>query len=60
MASMIIAGEDCKNCIYNSVDDLDKSKVMVECKIKAKKYHWGQCVPCDLKEEIKIDRAEEI
>lgn len=46
---MILTSE-CENCIQSTINDDDKSKILVYCKIKDKTYYWGQCVPCDYKE----------
>lgn len=46
---MIITSE-CENCTYSIIDDRDKSKVKVYCKIKDKTYYYGQCISCEYKE----------
>lgn len=51
---MIITSE-CENCIYSTVDYSEKAKVMVYCRYKDKTYYWGQCVPCDYKETVKME-----
>lgn len=43
----IITSKCNKECIYGSIDETDKSKVY--CKIKDKKYVYGQKIPCDQK-----------
>ena len=47
--NMIITSE-CEKCIHSVINEEDKSKVIIYCKIKDKTYNWGQCVPCDYKE----------
>ena len=46
---MIVTSE-CEECRYGVVDDSNKSKIVVTCQIKNKKYYYGQCIPCDFKE----------
>lgn len=46
---MIITSE-CENCTYSIINDMDRSKVKVYCKIKDKTYYYGQCIPCEYKE----------
>lgn len=47
---MIITSE-CEQCIYSTINDEDKARVKIYCKVKDKTYYWGQCIPCDYKEE---------
>jgi hypothetical protein len=49
---MIITSE-CENCIHSKLDESDKAKIKIYCAIKNKTYYFGQCVPCEYKEEIK-------
>lgn len=51
MADMIITSE-CEQCIHSVIDETDKAKVTVYCKVKDKIYYWGQCIPCEYKEFI--------
>lgn len=46
---MILAGVDCENCIYGTIDETDKARVKVYCQYKDKSYYFGQCIPCDNK-----------
>ena len=55
MANMIITSE-CEQCIHSTINEEDKARVRVYCKVKDKTYYWGQCIPCDYK-KIK-DRGE--
>jgi hypothetical protein len=48
---MIIAAEDCESCIHSTINDNDKARVTIYCKVKDKSYIWGQCIPCDYKEK---------
>lgn len=47
MDNIIVAGEDCEKCFYGTIDNSNKSKIVVNCSYKNKKYIWGQYVPCD-------------
>ena len=51
---MIIVGQECEDCIYATVDDHDKSRVIVYCDAKDKKYYWGTCIPCELKKKKEV------
>lgn len=42
---MIIAGADCKGCMF--LEDNTESTNKITCKAKNKKYYYGQCIPCD-------------
>lgn len=54
---MILAGVDCENCAYGSIDESDKARLMVYCQYKDKTYYYGQCIPCDSKtKRIKDDK----
>lgn len=46
---MIIAGEECGNCIYATINDRDVARIKVVCAAKGKEYYYGQCIPCELK-----------
>jgi len=50
---MIIAGDDCKDCKYATVDDTDVARVIVYCDARDKKYYYGQCIPCE--DKVKVD-----
>lgn len=50
---IIIAGEDCEDCRYSDIREESASKIYVFCGIKEKRYYYGQCVPCNLKEKIR-------
>lgn len=52
MANMIITSE-CERCIHSVINEEDKAKVKVYCKVKDKTYYWGQCIPCEYKETKK-------
>lgn len=47
--NMIITSE-CENCIHSVIDESNKAKVKVYCQVKDKTYYWGQCIPCEYKE----------
>lgn len=50
--TMIITSE-CEECNHGLIDDTDKARVTVYCKMKDKTYYWGQCIPCEYKEKSK-------
>lgn len=52
--NMIITSE-CEKCIHSIINERNKAEIEVYCKIKDKKYRWGQCIPCEYKEVIKND-----
>lgn len=52
MANMIITSE-CEQCHQSIINDEDKAKITVYCKMKDKTYYFGQCIPCDYKEKRK-------
>lgn len=52
MSSMIITSE-CEHCKYGIIDDSNKARIMVYCSYRDKKYFYGQCIPCEDKENIK-------
>ncbi|WP_285945794.1 hypothetical protein [Thomasclavelia cocleata] len=49
MANMIITSE-CEQCPQSIINDEDRARVTVYCRIKDKTYYYGQCIPCDDKE----------
>ena len=49
----IINTADCVNCVYCTVEEVDKAHIYVHCDKREKKYFWGQTVPCEDKEEVK-------
>ncbi len=52
---MIITSE-CEKCIHSSIDETNKGRIKLYCRIKDKTYYWGQCIPCEHKE---ISREKE-
>lgn len=52
MADMIITSE-CEECIHSIINEEDKARVKIYCKVKDKTYYWGQCIPCEHKEKRK-------
>lgn len=44
---MIIAGSDCDNCQFCSINDRDTSRIKVYCAARGKEYYYGQCIPCE-------------
>ena len=48
---MIIAGVDCVDCVYSSVDDTNKARIKVYCDARDRSYWWGQNIPCDDKKK---------
>ena len=55
---IIVAGVDCENCIYSTIDDTNKARIRVYCDARDRQYWWGQNVPCEDKK--KDDRAREV
>lgn len=53
MDNVIIIGVECDDCIHSTLDEANKAKIMVYCKVKGKWYIYGQCIPCDMKERRK-------
>ena len=49
MANMIITSE-CEQCPQSIINDEDRARMTVYCRIKDKTYYYGQCIPCDDKE----------
>lgn len=47
---MIITSE-CEKCVHSQINEEDKSKIKIYCKIKNKSYYYGQCIPCEFREE---------
>lgn len=50
MANMIITSE-CIKCIHSTINEENKARVTVYCKVKDKNYYWGQCIPCEYMEQ---------
>lgn len=48
MANMIITSE-CEQCMNSVINDEDKARVRIYCRVKDRTYYWGQCIPCDYK-----------
>ena len=44
MANMIITSE-CEKCIHSSINESNKAKIKIYCKVKDKTYYFGQCIP---------------
>lgn len=44
--NMIITSE-CEECMYGSIDETNKAKIIVHCSCKEKDYIFGQCIPCE-------------
>ena len=55
---VIIAGPDCENCIYMTIDEQSKGRIRVICDARDRQYWWGQNVPCEDKRTN--DRTEEL
>lgn len=54
MSNMIIAGSDCENCKHFQ-DEVDINN-KIKCKAKGKHYYYGQCIPCNYKEEARKEK----
>jgi len=46
---MILTSE-CEKCSQSIINDEDKARVTVYCRVKNKTYYYGQCISCDSKE----------
>lgn len=53
----VICTSECPECIYCTLDESDKRKVMVICGKKEKSYIYGQNIPCD--EKVKREKVKE-
>ncbi len=51
--NMIIAGEECKDCIHGVVDEESKKVIKTYCRLRDKTYYYGQCIACEDKEKKK-------
>lgn len=49
MNQKIILSNECEKCIYGIIDERNKAKIIVHCKLKNKNYFYGQRIPCDHK-----------
>ena len=54
--TIIIAGKDCENCVYASIDETDKSRIRVYCDARDKQYYWGQNIQCDDKKKNELEK----
>ena len=50
---MIITSE-CEDCVHSILDETNKARIKIHCKIKNKTYYYGQCIPCEYKENKKV------
>lgn len=46
----MINTSECEHCLHSILNEEDKSKILIYCKIKDKTYIYGQCIPCNYKE----------
>lgn len=46
----MINTSECESCLHSEVDESNKAKIMVYCRIKDKWYIYGQCIPCENRE----------
>ena len=49
MAEQVICTSECEDCIFSTLDDSNKSKILIYCGNKDKTYYYGQMIPCDNK-----------
>lgn len=54
---MIIVGKDCEDCQFCSINDRDKSRIIVHCATRGKDYYYGQCIPCEDKVKAKKNES---
>lgn len=57
MADMILTSE-CEQCPQSIIDDEDKARVTVYCRVKDKTYFCGQCITCDYKGKRKKNERD--
>lgn len=56
----MINTSECEFCTHSLLNEENKAKIMVYCRVKDKNYIYGQCIPCDYKESIpKTKRGED-
>ena len=53
----IITTDECEQCIYCTLDESDKSKIIIKCSMKEREYIWGRCIPCNFRKVRKNDYA---
>lgn len=44
---MTVTTDKCDKCKFGEIDYSDKSRIIVYCKARDKKYFYGQRVPCE-------------
>ena len=49
----LIKTSECVKCAHSTIDDTDKSKVIIHCKARGKEFIYGQYVECDVKKRNK-------
>lgn len=49
----LIKTSECVKCAHSTIDDTDKSKVIIRCEAKGKEYIYGQYVECEVKKTRK-------
>uniref|UniRef100_N1ZVM1 Uncharacterized protein n=1 Tax=Eubacterium plexicaudatum ASF492 TaxID=1235802 RepID=N1ZVM1_9FIRM len=49
MSEKMITTNECEKCNYSILDETNKAKIIIYCKLKNKKYIYGQRIPCDNK-----------
>jgi len=55
----MINTSECEECIYGTINEEDKSKIIVYCSNKDKEYYFGQCIPCENKRKKNIQIEKE-
>ncbi len=51
---MILTSE-CEECIYGIIDESNKARIKVKCRLKDKEYYYGQYIPCEDKTKGEIE-----
>lgn len=46
----VINTSECEGCKYADLDESDKAKIIVTCKLRNKKYIYGQYIFCEDKD----------
>ena len=49
MAEKMILTSECENCIYSILNETNRAKIIIHCKIKDRDYIYGQRISCDKK-----------
>lgn len=62
MKDKMILTSECENCIYSILNETNRAKIIIHCKIKDRDYIYGQRISCDKKKKetnVKIQLENE-